>query len=166
MNIRRLGIKDAEDYYYLRLEALRNHPDSFGSSYEEESTQTVQNFKEFLTTSTHLFIYGAFEDNELVGMVTLVRECLLKLKHRATITAMYISPKKRSCGIGKALLNRAIENARSIKELEQIYLTVGANNIPAKNLYSAIGFEVFGYEKNALKYESIYYDEEHMILFL
>ena len=166
MNIRLLEPKDAEDYYYLRLEALRNHPDSFGSSYEEESTQTLQKFKENFTTSSHTFIYGAFEGNELVGMVTLLRECSLKLKHRATLAAMYTSPKKRGCGIGKALLNRAIEKAHSVKELEQIYLTVSTTNIAAKNLYSAMDFEVFGYEKNALKYKNIYYDEEHMVLFL
>ena len=46
---------------------------------------------------------GAFEDTQLVGVVTLVKEKLLKLQHKATIIAMYVSPEKRGLGIGKSL---------------------------------------------------------------
>lgn len=32
--------------------------------------------------------------------------------------------------------------------------------------YSSLGFEVFGTEKKAMKYNNIYFDENHMVLFL
>jgi hypothetical protein len=36
----------------------------------------------------------------------------------------------------------------------------------ARRLYRALGFEVYGYEKHALKVGATYVDEEHMVLWL
>jgi hypothetical protein len=36
----------------------------------------------------------------------------------------------------------------------------------ARRLYSALGFEVYGYEKRALKVGATYVDEEHRVLWL
>lgn len=46
---------------------------------------------------------------------------------------MYTKPAKRGGGIGKALLNKAIEKAYTLEGIEQIYLTVVSTNVPAKN---------------------------------
>lgn len=101
-----------------------------------------------------------------MGVITLVKEQLFKLRHRANIVAMYVIPEKRGKGIGKALISKAIQMADSLEDIEQLYLTVVTTNEPAKRLYSSIGFEVFGKEKRALKFDNTYYDEEHMVLIL
>jgi hypothetical protein len=36
----------------------------------------------------------------------------------------------------------------------------------ARRLYNALGFEVYGYEKHALKVGTTYVDEEHRVLWL
>jgi ribosomal protein S18 acetylase RimI-like enzyme len=113
------------------------------------------------------FTYGAFDKGELVGIITIYQENLNKLRHRAHIGAMYISPSKRDLGIGKALMEEVIKKAKSIEGLEQVYLAVVSTNESAKKLYSLLGFEVFGIEKKGLKLENnIYFDVDFMILYL
>ncbi|MDC3411885.1 GNAT family N-acetyltransferase [Aquibacillus sp. 3ASR75-11] len=166
MEIRQLNPTDAEEYLSIRLEALKDSPYAFASSYEEEKNQTAEKYKNRFNAPTNTFTFGAFEDSQLVGVVTLVKEQLYKLRHRANIVAMYIKPEKRGNGIGKALVSSVIEKVKNIDGIEQIYLTVVTTNVPAKKLYSSCGFEVFGKEKRALKFDNTYYDEEHMVLFL
>jgi len=44
--IRELKKHDAEDYRKLRLEALSNNPDSFGTMYREEAIKTIDEFRD------------------------------------------------------------------------------------------------------------------------
>lgn len=102
-----------------------------------------------------------------MGILTFHQEQLSKLKHRAHFGAMYVSPFKRGAGIGKILMEEAIKKAKSIEGLEQIYLAVVSTNESAKKVYSSLGFEVFGTEKNGLRLENnMYYDVDYMILYL
>ena len=167
MEIRILtSLEDAEKYRSIRLESLQNSPESFASSYEEEKDFSIEKFKNKFQLNDS-FTYGAFENKELVGIITLYKEKLYKLSHRAHIGAMYVSPSKRSLGIGKVLMEEAIKKAKGIEGLEQVYLAVVSTNEPAKKLYSSLGFEVFGTEKKGLRLENnIYFDVDYMILFL
>lgn len=165
MIIKQLQAGDANDYQKLRLQGLKDHPTAFGSSYEEEKEYTVEAYQSRLQ-SKDVFTFGAFENEKLVGVVTLVKERKLKLRHRANIYAMYVAPDTRGKGIGKALLEEAIRKAKSLKGIEQIYLSVESTNEPAKKLYSSVGFEVFGQDKRAMKINDSYYNEDHMVLFL
>lgn len=101
-----------------------------------------------------------------MGVISLIKERLYKLRHRANIVAMYVSLEKRGLGIGKALLEAAIKKASDLEGVEQVYLTVVTTNQPAKKLYSSLGFNVFGTEERALKFDNTYLDEDHMVLFL
>ena len=117
--------------------------------------------------SDESFTYGAFDNGELVGVITLYKDELYKLSHRAHIGAMYVSPLKRSLGIGKDLMEEAVKKAKSIQGLEQVYLAVVSTNESAKRLYRSLGFEVFGTEKKGLRLDNhTYYDVDFMILFL
>jgi hypothetical protein len=40
--IRRLGSSDADAFRLIRLEGLRNDPEAFGSTFEKESSESVQ----------------------------------------------------------------------------------------------------------------------------
>ena len=166
MEVRRLKSEDAKAYQKVRLEALKNNPEAFGSSYAEEKDRSIQIYEQRLASDESITI-GAFQETELVGTVTLFREKHLKLSHKANIFAMYVQPEKRGHGIGKSLLLEAINQAKSIDGIEQLNLTVVANNAAAKTLYTSLGFEVFGSERRALKLTNgTYLDEEHMVLFL
>ncbi|WP_404350161.1 GNAT family N-acetyltransferase [Sutcliffiella horikoshii] len=163
MNIRQLTPVDAENYRTIRLEALKNKPEAFSSSYEDEVEFSVEKYRgRFNNDNTYTF--GAFEGENLVGTVTLLCETKKKIKHRATIVAMYVMPEQRKSGVGKALMNIAINKAKELKEIEQIYLAVTASNEPAKRLYASLGFVTYGVDRNGLKIEDTYFDEELMVL--
>ena len=163
MEIRRLGAKDAEIYRVIRLESLRLHPEAFGSSYEEEKEAPVEKYRDSLPT---VYTFGAFDNGSLVGVVTLFPEGKRKMKHRASIFAMYVSESVRGQGVGKRLVEAAIAQARELGGIEQIHLQVVTSNESAIRLYSSLGFEVYGLEKRALRIEDTYYDEELRVLFL
>lgn len=165
MELRILKPSDANNYRCIRLEALQNSPEAFASSYEEEKERQVEKYIKQIQ-SKDSFTIGAFEKGTLFGVITLIKEPLFKLKHKASIVAMYVSPEKRGIGIGKDLLTEVIKNANDLEGIEQIYLTVVTKNETAKRLYSSMGFEVFGTEKKALKCDNTYFDEAHMVLFL
>src|SRR4051794_14039232 len=108
--IRDLNEHDAETYWKFRLEALQQNPESFATSYEEAIArknpieQTANNLQ-----SKHSFTFGFFKEENLVGVVTLLLENHLKLKHKAMIVAMFVSPNARKQGIARSLILEAIE---------------------------------------------------------
>ena len=77
---------------------------------------------------------------------------------------LFVNPEFRGKGIGRALLSALLEKARTLPGLEQVDLTVSAQQVAAKTLYRSLGFETFGVERAALKIGDQYFDEEYMVL--
>ena len=167
MEIKRLMATDAGAYWELRLEALQQNPEAFATSYEEavDRKNPLEQVTNNLSAEGN-YTYGAFHNGELVGMLTLLREQPLKLKHRANILAVYVSPSARKLGVGKAILSEAINKAKMVGGIEKINLSVVSTNVVAKKLYEDFGFKVFGVEDKALKVNNQYYAENHMALIL
>jgi ribosomal protein S18 acetylase RimI-like enzyme len=165
MEIRRLNGGDAENYRALRHEALIKNPEAFGSSYEDEKYYEASDYSQRLDNKS-TYTFGAFEEGQLVGVVTLVQEGKVKMKHRANIFAMYVTSSYRGKGVGRELVKTAIQQAGVLSSVEQIYLTVNASNEPAKKLYYSLGFRTYGVDKNAMLIDGSYHDEELMVLFL
>ncbi|WGG43578.1 GNAT family N-acetyltransferase [Rossellomorea sp. DA94] len=167
MEITLLNETHAEDYWNLRLEMLKQSPTSFGSSYEEalERQNPVELTKKRLSSEESI-TFGCFVEEKLSGAVTMVRESALKMKHKASIFAMYVTPAHRGRGLARRLLERAINHAKETEGIEQLMITVVTTNETAKGLYLSCGFKPYGTEKRALKYNEEYYDEELMVMFL
>lgn len=166
MEIRILNQADAMRYRKIRLQSLQEHPEAFLSTYEIEVAQPIEDTEQKLRPFDDRFTIGAFLQDELVGTVTFIKETHPKTMHKGNIYAMYVSSAYREQKIGKSLIEQLIHIASEIEGLEQIGLTVISKNIAAKKLYLSLGFRVYGIEKNALKYEDEYWDEELMVLHL
>lgn len=167
MEIQLLNEKHAEIYWQLRLEMLQQSPTSFGSSYEEAIVRKnpLQMTAERLVQNGS-YTFGCFNEGKLVGAVTLVQEGALKMKHKASIFAMYVNPVYRGKGFARGLIQAAITQAKAEDDIEQVMITVVTTNETAKGLYHSCGFKPYGTEKRALKYNDEYFDEELMVLFL
>ncbi|WP_018924096.1 GNAT family N-acetyltransferase [Salsuginibacillus kocurii] len=166
VKIRLLTPRDAKKYIQLRLESLQKDPTAFAMTYEDEiGKENLTGQMKKKLSNPHALTFGAFKKRELVGVVTLHRESASKLRHKAHVLAMYVSPEHRKEGVGFALLSRLIEVAHTL-QLEQLQLSVVATNDSAKALYETHGFEVMGIERRALKKEDEYWDEAHMVKFL
>ena len=64
------------------------------------------------------------------------------------------------------MLTQLLDRVRGYSGLEQVTLSVSVPQEAARRLYRALGFEVYGYEKRALKVGDTYVDDEHMVLWL
>jgi len=165
MKIRILNESDAQLYQDVRLSALKINPEAFGSTYEREVKFSLEFVAERLKPVMDKFILGAFNNNDsLVGIVTFIRENSLKTNHKGNIFGMYVAPEARGQSLGKSLMIELIKMAKSCNGLEQINLTVVSENISAKKLYKSLGFEVYGVERNSLKFNGQYFDEDLMVL--
>lgn len=162
--IRGLEERDAEHYRVLRLRALRDEPDAFGSSYEEQVDSPLAWFAERIRESETRFALGAFDGETLIGSLMFTRETGVKQRHRGVITGMYVAPEGRGRGVGRALLLAAIERARAQAGVEQIHLAVVTRNRAAHALYASAGFAIYGTESHALKLGDDYLDEDLMVL--
>ena len=152
-------------YRELRLRGLREHPEAFTSSFEEDAAKPLAATEARLAADGDTLMFGAFVDGMLAGGIGLSRERRLKNRHKADIVAMYVLPDHARRGIGRALLAHAIAHARDAG-IEQLTLTVTQGNAAARELYAAAGFVSFGVEQRAIKVAGQYFAKEHMILFL
>lgn len=164
MIVKKLTKYDAEDYRQIRLEALDKNPDSFGTTYQEEVIKTIEQFRARIPVDNNNFILGCFEDKYLIGIVAFNQESRIKLRHKAYISSMYVKQEYRAKGIGKLLLNKLIERAKAINEVEILLLDIVKSNILAKALYLSLGFQIYGTEKRAYKFNTQYFDLEFMCL--
>ena len=158
MQIRRLTSADALLYRSLRLRALREHPDAFTSSHEEDSRHPVETAAARL--AQHAF-WGAYQGAELYGCVGLERETRPKNRHKATVVGMYVSPEVGRQGVGRALLEALVAHART-EGVESLVLTVTAGNTGAQRLYAAAGFRSFGIEPDAIRVAGRSFAKDYM----
>jgi RimJ/RimL family protein N-acetyltransferase len=165
MRIRTLEPSDAELFRSFRLRGLRENPEAFGSTYEEESIMPVEKRRSHFHCTDENFVLGAFaEEGQLIGVAGFYRETHLKLRHKGFVWGMYVAPESRGGGVGRALLSSLIERCKSLPALEQIGLDVVTVNQAARSLYLSQGFLIYALEREAMKQDGEYYDVEHMVL--
>jgi ribosomal protein S18 acetylase RimI-like enzyme len=163
---RKLEPSEARDFRRLRLECLKNFPDSFGTLYEDETGKAKLYFEEIIEQNTpDIFFFGAFTaDDELIGIAGFVRGDRTKTRHRGEIVAMYVNPGFHGRAVGENLLRALIKAVFDLEGIEQVHLTVVADNAAAVGLYQRIGFEIFGVQKNYFKAGEKYWDQNFMQL--
>ncbi|MDD3410665.1 MAG: GNAT family N-acetyltransferase [Eubacteriales bacterium] len=135
----------------------------------DEITQTPDDERAFvrrLNESERDFGMMAFVEGELAGFSTVnAISQSRKIRHRAEVSIALLKP-YWGVGLGTALLNRMIEQARALG-FEQLELQVVSSNQPAVALYRKLGFAHCGRLPHAQKLPGgTYQDYDAMILFL
>jgi ribosomal protein S18 acetylase RimI-like enzyme len=118
----------------------------------------------FRDASDASFTVGVFDGAALVAVATFSRETALKERHKAHVYAVYVSARYRRQGLGGRLIATLITHAKLDASLEQMLLSVDADNAAAVCTYEKLGFETYGTEPRALKVGDEYVDERLMIL--
>lgn len=165
MEIKIISPQDAEAYYILRLEALLDSPDAFSTLYEDALNRPIDKTRANLA-SEDAVTFGAYEEGRLVGNMTLARKTSPKMKHRASIIAVYVSPQFRGTGLANALMDKVMDYAEGWDGLERLDLMVASDNLRAKNFYLKYGFETYGIEIHSMKTGERYIDEDLMVKFI
>lgn len=170
--IRVLTEADAETYRALRLRALRQDPEVFGSTYAQEAARPLAVTQARLQVPDNA-TFGAYESEgdgagssggTLVGIVTLIRQDGAKDRHKTEMVGMYVAPEARGRGIGRLLVQALIARAQATAGVEQIHCTAVTTNAAALSLYRTLGFASYGIERHALKVGDQYWDEELLTL--
>jgi ribosomal protein S18 acetylase RimI-like enzyme len=159
--IRRLTAADAQAYRDVRLEGLAQHPDGFGSAWEDEAAQPLAWFEQRIANSA---VFGGFLNNEseLAGVAGLVVQQGAKQRHKGSLVGMYVRPAARGTGLALALVQAVLSHARTV--VEEVQLTVAPHNEAAQRLYRSVGFVEYAREPRSLKIDGKYHESVLMTL--
>ena len=142
---------------------LEAHPEAFSSDVEDERGRTPESYGAQIGLGIDgrhphdgSAILGAFardivDDEMLVGALCIFRETGRKTRHLMEIGGLMVDPLVRKRGTGGALLEAAVDHARSVPGIARLTLTVTAGNERATRLYERAGFTVQGRLKDAIR---------------
>ena len=164
--IRKLQPHESAIYREVRLSCLKNAPEYFGSTYEEEILNPKFMFETYIEIeSPDHVMFGAFDEERLIGITGFNRMARQRASHRGELVQVYVDPNYRGQNTGEKLLRRALEYAFALEGLEQVQLSVIARNKTAITLYEKLGFKTFGVQPKYFKVGDAYMDQQFMQLF-
>lgn len=152
--IRIARLDDAEAMRAIRLEMLRLHPEAFAADLEAEEAMSAA---DFAARASGVPWFGGYVDEALAGCVVFSKPTRNKIAHTGSLGAMYVRAAYRGSGVADALIEAVIDHA--IGTVEQIELTVNAENPRAIGLYQRHGFEAYGRKPRSIRVGDKTYDE-------
>jgi GNAT superfamily N-acetyltransferase len=162
---RALTADDAAAFQVLRLRALRESPESFGSTYEEEADRPLDVVAKRLAGEPDAgFVVGGWlaESGPLMGIAGCYRDLRLKWRHTGVVWGMFVASEARRRGLGQAVLDRLLIEARRWPDVTQLTLTVVPEHTTARALYLSRGFTSVGVSPRHLRDATRDYDLEHL----
>ena len=158
-SIRRLTQDDVDAYRAIRLEALTDYPESYGTSPDSFAARPLDAVQAMLD---RMAVFGVVTaEGALAGIVAYARDDGERETHRGWLLQVYVRPEMRGSGAALAMLEAAVAHARS--EVIQLHLMVGAHNAPAIRLYEKAGFDTYGTDPRCLYVNGRYIDEHMMV---
>lgn len=124
----------------IRLEALRDAPDAFGSTYEREAVRGEGDWRRTISRGgTFLAYMPEVNEAEPAGLV-----CGLHEKPGIVeLVSMWVRPRVRGDGVGEALV-AAVVSWASARKATAVHLWVIETNKYAHMLYQRCGFSPTG----------------------
>lgn len=138
ISYRKLLPTESKIYRAIRLESLKKFPESFGATYQEAlSIEKFRMESDIEEQTPERFVFGAFEQQELVGICTFVKN----ENGTGSIYQMYVKKEFQGKNIGQGLIEAVISEACQKFNGIEIILEVTPGNDKAYNLYRKIGFQ-------------------------
>ena len=165
-SIRQLNEKDAQAFQCLRRDIVQgSEVPIMGLSHDEELGRSIDGVREQLSLPTPCAAFGAFVEAELIGNAGIAwTSSFPSSRHKATLWGVFVHPKTRNGGIGRALTLRAVEHAFA-NNARRVNCQVFVPNLEAVTLYKSLGFVVCGTEPEAVYLNGKYYDGLYMTLY-
>ena len=137
-----LQANDSGLYRSIRLEALQNYPEYFGSNYTQQAQLEKLYFEKIIEQNMpNGIMIGAFFANQLIGICGVTFDTQL-LPNAGEIIQMYVAPMHQGHKIGRDLMNHLYQIVKDQKQIKTLVLGVQKNNIPAIKTYLHCGFEI------------------------
>jgi ribosomal protein S18 acetylase RimI-like enzyme len=135
ISVRPLGEEDWQQYRDTRLTALRESPEAFVATVEEEDAFDESLWRERMNRSTRLI---AERDNAPLGIVSVGRSSDDNPK-TSELFGLWVSPEARGSGVASALVRAGANLAREQGQTQLAYW-VGSDNGRAVAFASGFGF--------------------------
>jgi ribosomal protein S18 acetylase RimI-like enzyme len=161
--IRILNEMDAGPLFHLRRAALLDSPLAFLASPEDDLASSETAVRELLKPQRGSVVFGAHTQG-LVGMLGLYRDNHRKTAHKANLWGMFVRPEYRRQSVAVQLLDAAIRYAWTLDGVTSVHLSVSESATAARHLYEKRGFETWGVEPDAIRFEGMSDSERHMWL--
>jgi ribosomal protein S18 acetylase RimI-like enzyme len=140
--IRRLRRDEWRAYRDLRLRALADSPDAFGSTHAVEAAKPDE-FWQNRVPIEQLYTQQPLVAEGPAGLLGLVWGWIDPDSSEAQVYQMWVAPEGRNQGIGAALIDGVIAWAKA-NNVRVVTLRVTCGDTPARRLYVRAGFEPFG----------------------
>jgi len=163
LEIRILNQDDAGELFRLRRNALLDSPLAFLASPEDDLASSEATVRELLKPQRESVVFGAYTHG-LIGMLGLYRSNQRKAAHKANFWGMFVLPDCRGQGVAVRLLDAAIHYARTLDGVTSVHLSVSESAVAARRLYEKAGFQTWGVEPDAIRFEQRINSEHHMRL--
>ncbi len=142
--LRRLRPDDWRRYRALRLRALADSPDAFGSTLEVEQSKPSAFWSERLANAAASPFQLPLVAEDGADFVGLVWGWIDSAKpDAAQVFQMWVAPEARGQGSGAALLDAVIAWADGM-HVTSVQLRVTCGDTPARRLYERAGFKSLG----------------------
>jgi len=138
VHVRRAAIGDEATLRRVRLQALADAPDAFGSTYERELARTLDDWRRWLSPGA---TFIAEDRGEPCGLVACAQDATVPTV--VDLMAMWVAPVARGTGAADALVSQVIAWA-SGQGARVVRLQVVQDNVRARRLYERQGFRVTG----------------------
>ncbi len=124
----------------IRLEALRDVPTAFGSTYEREVVRGETHWRDrIFRGGTFLAYLPDLSASEPAGLIGGYQEDPATVE----LVSLYVRPRARGRGVGEALVAAVVGWARD-QNAAEVHLWVTETNSPARALYERCGFALTG----------------------
>ncbi len=142
-----------QDYRDLRLLALKEEPQAFGSVYKIELGQSDSKWQERLQSyqegKQQWMVFARF-GKELIGMVGAWQSPDDMQNMQANLMATFVVPNQRGRGIGTQMLTLLIDEIKRSNRVSVLKLEVNPEKESAVKLYVKAGFQKMGEKQMVL----------------
>jgi len=125
----------------LRIKATKEVPLAFGRTSAEETEKTEEQWRKQLAESRY---YALKEEGTLIGMLCVALEKGSMQSHVANIFGVYVGPGARGKGLGRRLMEAAINDLKEDSHVMKVKLKVAETQKEAQALYEGMGFKKVG----------------------
>jgi GNAT superfamily N-acetyltransferase len=139
LEIKRVGPDDWSTVRKIRLAALRDTPDWFWATYEEEVEKPESWWREFIEAGAWFL---ACDHDRPLGIAAVLPAPGLEETARQLIS-MWVSPEARRQGVGANLID-AIKGWSRETGVRELQLQVTESNQDARRVYERHGFQATG----------------------
>lgn len=156
ISFKKVSPDDWQKFRDIRLKGLQTDPQAFGGTFESESQENEEYWKERFSNPERCFYVA---ENENIFVATAGSKKIAD--DNWMIVAVYTLPEFRGKNISNELISRVIEEAKKTGA-GKVSLMVNNYQESAINLYKKMGFEIIKIEKDQKMGDGKVYDEYYM----